>query len=96
MAFSTLAEARTGSLALRLLCSVEKSGLFLAVDRIVDDKRIRGLFLAESDVRAFVALFEEHKEVQARWRMLQYTASTRWPPRKAAARCSWGPVKELR
>jgi len=67
MAFSKLAEVRTGKLALKLLRSVESSGLFLAVDRVVDGRSVRGLFLSESDVRSFVGLFEEHGVVLARW-----------------------------
>jgi len=64
MAFRKLYEVHQGKIGLKLFRSMETKELFLAVDKIVAGKTLRGPFLSEADVRFLVKLLARHKETR--------------------------------
>ena len=74
MTLAKLLEVQRGKRSLRLFRSVESGTLFMAVDKVVGTRRIRGPFLSESDIRCLVDLLDRHRpthlwrsEHRARW-----------------------------
>ena len=77
MTLKAMTEVHMGSLALRVFRSVESGKVFVAVDRLEENRRIRGPFFSESDVRRLVSLVEEHRPT----RILEGLREMRWQAR---------------
>ena len=66
MALTKLIEVQRGRLSLRLFRSTDTRMFFLAADKMVNGRRIRGPFFSEADVRCLVDLLDKHKHFRNR------------------------------
>ena len=66
MVLAQVIEVERGRRVLRVFRSVERGTLFVAVDRIIDGRRSRGVLLSEADIRCLADLVEQCKPIALR------------------------------
>lgn len=67
MTLTKLMEVQKGKRTLRLFRAVESGMLFVAVDKVVGARTIKGPFLSEHDLRGFLDIVNRHKEKRREW-----------------------------
>ena len=67
MTLIKLLEVQKGKRSLRLFRAVENGMLFVAVDKVVGTRTIKGPFLSERDLRCFLDIVNRHKDKRREW-----------------------------
>lgn len=67
MTLTKLLEVQQGKRSLRLFRAIETGVLFLAVDKTVGTRTIKGPFLSERDLRCFIDIVNRHKAKRREW-----------------------------
>ena len=67
MTLTKLLEVQKGKRSLRLFRATETGILFVAVDKIVGTRTIKGPFLSERDLKCFLDIVDRHKDKRRQW-----------------------------